>query len=343
MKQHFVVQLIWVKVLLLLIKTERYGQQYMKTAIVFAGQGAQTPGMGKALYERYSAARDVYERAGAIYKKVTGSERSLTDISFELSADELNLTANSQPAIFTLSMAGLEVIKSELQALEISAAAGFSLGECSALCGAGVLGFEETMELILLRGAAMGKACETTDGAMYAIIGVGADVCEQVCDELRGEGVLMAVNYNCPGQTVIAGDAVLAEKAAARLAELGAMKTVKLATQGAFHTPLMNSGRDIFVPKIEKFIYSSPSIKLWSDVTGEPVDAVTPEYLGIQMTSPVRWQKIIEGMLADGIELFIELGPGRVLSGLIRRTSKAAKIVNIEAPDGVEKLANMLA
>lgn len=314
----------------------------MKTAIVFAGQGAQTPGMGKALCENYASAREVYARAGEIYKKVTGTNKTLEEICFDLPAEELNLTANSQPAIFTLSMAGLEVIKSELPELDISAAAGFSLGECSALCGAGVLDFESTMELILLRGEAMGKACEATDGAMYAIIGVGADVCETVCKELRGDGVLMAVNYNCPGQTVIAGDTMLVEKAAAKLAEMGAMKTVKLATQGAFHTPLMNAGRDIFVPQIEKFSFAAPSIKLWSDVTGAPIDAVTPEYLGAQMTSPVRWQTIIEGMLADGVELFVELGAGRVLSGLIKRISRTAKLINIETPENVEKLKTMI-
>ena len=314
----------------------------MKTAIVFAGQGAQTPGMGKALYDAYPCARDVYARAGEVYKKVTGKDTTLEKICFELPEDELNLTANSQPAIFTLSMAGLEVIKNEIPSLDIAAVAGFSLGECSALCGAGVLTLEETLELILLRGEAMGKACEASDGAMYAIIGVGADVCEQVCDEIRENGILMAVNYNCPGQTVIAGDAALAEKAAAKLSELGAMKTVKLSTQGAFHTPLMNSGRDIFVPQIEKFNYNVPGIKLWSDVTGIPIDTVTPEYLGRQMTSPVRWQNIIEGMIADGVELFVELGPGRVLSGLIKRVSRTAKLVNIEAPDGVEKLKTLL-
>lgn len=314
----------------------------MKTAIVFTGQGAQAPGMGKALYDSYAAAREVYARADEIYKRVTGSDRTLEQISFELPAEELDLTANSQPAIFTLSMAGLEVIKSELPELEISAAAGFSLGECSALCGAGVLELESAMELILLRGEAMAKACEVTNGAMYAVIGVGADVCEAVCDELRGDGVLMAVNYNCPGQTVIAGDAALCEAAAQKLSGMGAMKTVRLSTQGAFHTPLMDHGRDIFVSQIEKFDFAAPCIRLWSDVTGAPIDSVTPEYLGHQMTSPVRWQTIIEGMLADGVELFIELGAGRVLSGLIKRISRTAKLINIETPENVEKLKAML-
>lgn len=314
----------------------------MKTAIVFAGQGAQTPGMGKALYEAYPAARKVYKKASEVYNKITGSDKTLEDICFELSEEELNKTAYSQPAIFTLSMAGLEVIKSEIPELEITSAAGFSLGECSALCGSGVLDFESAMELILLRGESMGKACEATDGAMYAIIGVGADVCEAVCDELRGEGVLMTVNYNCPGQTVIAGEAALCEKAAAKLSEMGAMKTVKLSTQGAFHTPLMSAGRDIFVPQIGKFTYNAPCVKLYSDVTGAPVDAVTPDYLGMQMTSPVKWQTIVEGMIADGVELFVELGPGRVLSGLIKRVSRGAKLINIDSPENVEKLRAML-
>jgi [acyl-carrier-protein] S-malonyltransferase len=120
------------------------------------------------------------------------------------------------------------------------------------------------------------------------------------------------------------------------------MKTVRLATQGAFHTPLMNAGRDIFVPQIGKFTYAAPTMQLWSDVTGAPMEAVTPEYLGAQMTSPVRWNTIIDGMLADGVELFVELGPGRVLSGLIRRIDRKAKLANIEDPEGLAKLAEMV-
>ena len=314
----------------------------MKTAIVFAGQGAQAPGMGRALYEQNEAARRVFDEATEVYRRVTGSARSMPEICFDLPAEELNLTANAQPAIFTLSMAGLAAIREALPSLELSAAAGFSLGECSALCAAGVLDFASTMELILLRGEAMGKACAQTDGAMYAIIGVDASVCEAVCAEQRGDGVLLPVNYNCPGQTVIAGDAALCEAAAAKLKEAGAMKTVRLATQGAFHTPLMHAGRDIFVPQIGKFTYAAPAMQLWSDVTGAPMEAVTPEYLGAQMTSPVRWNTIIDGMLADGVELFVELGPGRVLSGLIRRIDRKAKLINIEDPDGLAKLAEMI-
>ncbi|MBQ8510909.1 MAG: ACP S-malonyltransferase [Clostridia bacterium] len=314
----------------------------MKASIVFAGQGAQTPGMGKELYEAYPTAQAVFAEATDVYRRVTGCDTTLEKICFEYEKDELDKTANSQPAIFTLSMAGLAVVREKFPQLEIASAAGFSLGECSALCAAGVLDFASTMELILLRGDAMGKACAATDGMMCAVIGVDASVCEAVCAELANGGVLLPVNYNCPGQTVIAGERALVEQAAAKLKEQGAMKVVPLAVQGAFHTPLMNTGRDSFVPAIEKFNYAAPSLKLYTDVTGAPIDTVTPAHLGAQMTSPVRWQTIIENMLADGTELFIEFGPGRVLSGLIKRISRTAKIVNIESPEGIEKLASML-
>ncbi len=301
----------------------------MKTAIVFAGQGAQSTGMGAALCEAHPAARRVFDQATEIYRRITGSKKSMDEIC-ALPLEELSKTANAQPALFTLSIAGLAVLREEYPTLEISHAAGFSMGECSALCGAGVLDFADAMELIFLRGEAMSRACAAADGCMYAILGVETSVCEAICAELCGDGILLPVNYNCPGQTVIAGERLLVEAAAAKLKENGAMKVVPLATEGAFHTPMMSVCRADFEAEISKFTFRAPKITFWSDVYGAPIEKITPAYLGEQMTSPVRWQSIVEGMLGDGVELFVELGAGKVLSGLIRRISRQAKVCGVE-------------
>ncbi len=314
----------------------------MKTAILFAGQGAQVPGMGRELYDNFASVRTLFAEATAVCREA-GYTHSMEEICFELPAEELNKTAHSQPAIFTLSMAGLAVLREECPGLAIDAMAGFSLGECSALCGAGVLGFADTLRLILARGAAMGAACEASSGAMAAILGIDASVCEDVCRGIAGGGILMPVNYNCPGQTVIAGEAELVEKAAAALKEAGAMKAVPLAVQGAFHTPLMNPGRDRFTAQIASMPFAAPSVTLYSDVTGAPVSRIDAAYLGVQMTSPVRWQTIIEAMLSDGVECFIEVGPGRVLSGLVRRISRTAKLGNVEDLASLAKVRGMIA
>ena len=287
----------------------------MKKAYVFPGQGAQYSGMGKDLYENNAEAREMFERAN----EILGFR--ITDVMFEGSAEELRQTKVTQPAVFLHS-----VILSKVLGAEPSAVAGHSLGEFSALVVAGALSFEDGLQLVAKRAMAMQKACEMEQGTMAAVLALPDATIEEVCQSV--EGVVVAANYNCPGQLVISGAVEAVNEACAKLKEAGARRALVLPVGGAFHSPLMEPARKELAEAIEMADFKEPTCPIYQNVDALP--HTSPEEIKAnliaQLTAPVRWTQIVENMVADGIVNFVELGPGTVLQGLIRKISSDAEV-----------------
>lgn len=287
----------------------------MKKGYIFPGQGAQYCGMGKELYEKSEEARAMFERAN----KILGFR--ITDIMFEGSADDLKQTKVTQPAVFLHS-----VILAKILGVEPSAVAGHSLGEFSALVVAGALSFEDGLRLVSKRAMAMQRACEVEPGTMAAVLALPYAVIEDVCAAV--EGVVVAANYNCPGQLVISGAVDAVNEACARLKEAGARRALVLPVGGAFHSPLMEPARKELAEAIECADFKTPICPIYQNVDALP--HTSPEEIKAnliaQLTAPVRWTQIVENMVANGISNFTELGPGTVLQGLIRKISPDAVV-----------------
>lgn len=281
----------------------------MKKAYVFPGQGSQFPGMAKDLYEKSSEARDMLERAN----EILGFR--MTDIMFEGSAEDLKQTKVTQPAIFLHSV----LMAKCLPDFSPDMVAGHSLGEFSALVAAGAMDFEEGLRLVSIRAQAMQKACEMIPGTMAAVLALPAETVEQICDET--EGIVVAANYNCDGQIVISGEKEAVEAACVRMKEAGAKRALPLPVGGAFHSPLMEPARAELAEGIDRAIFRTPICPVYQNVTALP--SADPEEIKAnllaQLTSPVRWTQSIRNMLADGAGHFIELGPGKVLQGLVAK------------------------
>lgn len=282
----------------------------MKTAYVFPGQGSQFPGMAKDLYENNPTAREMLEKAN----EILGFR--ITDIMFEGSAEDLKQTKVTQPAIFLHSV----VLAACLPDFKPDMVAGHSLGEFSALVAAGAMNFEEGLRLVSIRAQAMQKACEQNPGAMAAILALPAATIEQICAET--EGVVVAANYNCEGQIVISGEKEAVDAACLRLKEAGARRALPLPVGGAFHSPLMEPARAELAEGIAAAKISKPICPIYQNVSAQPTTdpEVIKANLLTQLTSPVRWTQSVQAMLADGADHFIELGPGKVLQGLIAKT-----------------------
>lgn len=282
----------------------------MKKAFVFPGQGAQFSGMGKDLYENSVEARDMFEKAN----EVLGFR--ITDIMFGGSAEELKQTNVTQPAVFLHS-----VILASTLSIQPDAVAGHSLGEFSALVAAGVLSFEDGLRLVAKRATAMHKACEAHPGTMAAILALPDQTIEQICDSI--EGVVVAANYNCPGQLVISGAAEAVNEACTKLKEAGARRALVLPVGGAFHSPLMEPARQELEAAIAEATFNAPVCPVYQNVDAKPY--TDPEQIKqnliAQLTSPVRWTQIVLNMIEDGFTDFTELGPGNVLQGLIKKTN----------------------
>ena len=282
----------------------------MKKAYVFSGQGAQYSGMGKDLYENSAEAREMFERAN----EILGFR--ITDVMFEGSAEELRQTKVTQPAVFLHS-----VILSKVLGAEPSAVAGHSLGEFSALVVAGALSFEEGLQLVAKRAMAMQKACEMEQGTMAAVLALPDATIENVCQSV--EGVVVAANYNCPGQLVISGAVEAVNDACVKLKEAGARRALVLPVGGAFHSPLMEPARKELAEAIEMAKFKEPICPIYQNVDALP--HTLPEEIKAnliaQLTAPVRWTQIVERMTADGITDYVELGPGTVLQGLVNKIS----------------------
>ena len=281
----------------------------MKKAYVFPGQGAQFPGMARSIYDADKAARDMMEAAN----EILGFR--ITDIMFDGTAEDLKQTKVTQPAIFLHSVALAKCI----QDFRPDMAAGHSLGEFSALVAAGAMDFEEGLRLVSIRAQAMQKACETNPGTMAAILALPTGKIEEICQTCPG--IVVAANYNCEGQVVISGEKEAVEAACIMMKEAGAKRALTLPVGGAFHSPLMEPARAELAEGIEKATFHTPSCPIYQNVTATPT--TDPEEIKknllAQLTAPVRWTQSVANMVNDGAGHFIEIGPGKVLQGLISK------------------------
>ncbi len=287
----------------------------MKHAYVFPGQGAQTVGMGKDLYDNVPEAKAMFEKAN----EILGFR--ITDLMFEGTPEDLKQTKVTQPAVFLHS-----VILAKALGVKPDAVAGHSLGEFSALVVAGALSFEDGLKLVSKRALAMQAACEAQPGTMAAVLALDDEVVEKICSEV--EGVVVAANYNCPGQLVISGAVEAVDAACEKAKAAGARRALRLPVGGAFHSPLMEPARQELAKAIEEAPFQTPSCPIYQNVDAKPYTdpAAIKANLIAQLTAPVRWTYIVKNMLADGVAEFTELGPGNVLQGLIKKVDAEVAI-----------------
>ena len=291
----------------------------MSKAYIFPGQGSQFPGMGKALYERSEEAREMMDRANGILGF------PITDIMFGEDAEALKATRVTQPAIFIHS-----VVLARCSGLEApSMAAGHSLGEFSALAAAGAMDFEDALRLVAVRASAMQKCCEQVPGTMAAVIKLPTETVEEICASCAG--LVIPANYNSEGQIVISGEAEAVAEACAKMKEAGAKRALPLAVSGAFHSPLMEPARLELAEAIDKTPFQVPVCPVYQNVTALPSTdpEVIKDNLLRQLTSPVRWTQTVQNMVADGADSFLEIGPGTVLQGLVKRIAPEVEINGI--------------
>lgn len=283
-------------------------------AYVFPGQGAQFVGMGKDLYDSSSEAKELFEKAN----KILGFR--ITDLMFEGTDEDLRQTKVTQPAIFLHSVILANILGEEFKPDMV---AGHSLGEFSALVATGALSFEDGLKLVSKRALAMQQACELQPSTMAAIVGLEDEVVERVVNSIKKD-VVVAANYNCPGQLVISGSIEGIDQAIEKLNEAGAKRAMKLNVGGAFHSPLMDPARKELAKAIDKTKFQRPICPVYQNVTGQAVTnpEIIKENLISQLTSPVRWTQTMKNMIANGITEYIEVGPGKVLQGLLKKVDR---------------------
>jgi [acyl-carrier-protein] S-malonyltransferase len=292
-------------------------------AYVFPGQGSQFSGMGKELYEGSENAKSLFNQANDIL----GFE--ITEIMFSGTDEELKQTKVTQPAIFLHSV----VLASELgDSFKPDMVAGHSLGEFSALVANGTLAFDSALILVSKRALAMQKACEAQPSTMAAILGLDDEVVENACAEI--DGVVVAANYNCPGQLVISGSVPAIDSACEKLTEAGARRALKLPVGGAFHSPLMEPAREELAAAIGATTFNVPNCPVYQNVSAKPVTdpAEIQNNLIAQLTAPVRWTQIMQNMIADGASEAIEVGPGKVLQGMFKKVDRGFSTSSAIAP-----------
>lgn len=282
---------------------------------IFPGQGAQFTGMGKDLYENSPLAKEMFEKAN----EILGFR--ITDIMFEGTAEQLKETKVTQPAVFLHSVILAKTLGEEFQPQMV---AGHSLGEFSALVANGALSFEDGLKLVSKRALAMQKACEIKPSTMAAVLGLADNIVEEVCASI--DGIVVAANYNCPGQLVISGETSAVEKACEAMKEAGAKRALILPVGGAFHSPMMEPAREELAAAIEATTFSEPSCPVYQNVTATAVSDANEikKNLIIQLTAPVKWTQTVQQMIADGASSFTEVGPGKVLIGLVGKINKEA-------------------
>ncbi len=298
-------------------------------AYIFPGQGSQYVGMGKDLYEENSAARELFQAADSILGV------NLKKICFEGPEDELRQTKNTQPAIFLHSMAVMKLMKKNVADM----VAGHSLGEYSALVAAGAMTFENGLKIVRLRGELMQRAGEKEKGTMAAIIGLESSVLEGICKEASAAGIVQCANINSPDQIVISGSVTGVQKAMEISKTSGAKLVKELVVSGAFHSPLMYSACEDFSNSLEKIEIQDAIIPVYANVTGKSVKKAKEirTLLNQQLTHTVRWADSINRMINDGASSFVEIGPGKVLQGLVKRIDKNVQITGLDKNDDVNK------
>ncbi len=300
-----------------------------RTALLFPGQGAQTVGMADALCQSLPAARALFARAEAILGY------DLLEVCVRGPAERLSATDISQPAIFVASLAALEQLKiAEPDALAtVVAAAGLSLGEYTALVYAGAMTFDDGLKVVQARGLAMQAAAEATPSAMISVLGLDIPDIEPLVIEGRAAGTLEIANYLCPGNTVLSGSLAAVERVEQLAQEKGGIRTIRLSVAGAFHTNLMKPADEKLAEALAGVTIVAPTVPVWSNVDAKP-HTNPAEIRGLlvrQVLSPVRWEESVRGLLADGVDRFYEIGPGRVLAGLMKRVHRKADVRNVTA------------
>ncbi|HEY1663470.1 MAG TPA: ACP S-malonyltransferase [Verrucomicrobiae bacterium] len=303
-----------------------------KTALLFAGQGAQAVGMGKDLAAQFPVAREWFDRAN------TALGYDLASICFEGPEAELTKTENAQPGIFLVSWVCFELLRERVPGLKFDATAGLSLGEFTALTAAGAMSFEDSLRVVRQRGKFMQEACDATRGGMAAVIGLDEAPTREVCAEA---GVTLA-NLNCPGQIVISGEAAAIARAVELAKAKGAKRAIPLPVAGAYHSPLMASAQPKLQAELAKIQLSIPTVPVISNVTALPHGSDVSAKLVDQVTSSVLWENSMRYLLSQGFTRFIELGPGTALSGFMKRIDKSAQMLNVADAASLEAAVKIL-
>ena len=307
-----------------------------KTAYLFTGQGAQTVGMGRDFYEAEPLAREIFDRADELLGY------SVSDICFNGPEERLNSTTVSQPGIFTTSVAMLEVLKSRTAVAAADVTAGLSLGEYTALYAAGVINFEEGLRLVQKRGDAMQAAADSSEGSMVSVMGLDQSQAEDLCKEASEGQLLSCANFNCPGQIVITGEVEACKRAVVLAEKHGAIKAIELKVAGAFHSELMSPAAAVLEDALRDCTIKDPGqVEVIANIDAEYYRSGDQISSGLvkQLTGAILWERSMERLLADGVEDFYEIGPGRVLTGLMRRISRKTKVVNVSSVEALAKLS----
>ncbi|MCH5186924.1 MAG: ACP S-malonyltransferase [Oscillospiraceae bacterium] len=297
-----------------------------KIAFVFSGQGSQYSGMGRELCEISPAARAVFETAESVRPGVKA-------LCFEGSKEELSLTVNTQPCMYCVDLAAAEALRE--RGVMADCVAGFSLGEIPAVVFSGMLSSEEGFRLVSLRGEYMNDAALATDGGMVACVKLPNETVEEIAKKYDK---MYPVNYNCPGQLVVAGAKAELEAFSADIKAAGG-RALPLAVSGGFHSPFMDGAADRLYAELKEMNFAEPEIPIYSNFTAEKYSGNAAELLREQIRNPVQWQKIVENMIADGVDTFVEVGPGKTLSGLIAKINKDVKVYNVENKETLEAAA----
>ena len=309
----------------------------MKLGFVFPGQGAQTVGMGKDLYESFEEVRKIYDKA----KEVTGID--VAKLTFESTEEELSQTKNTQIAILTMSLGILEVLKKN--GIDASYSAGLSLGEYAALIYSNIISLEDGLRIIQKRGEYMQSLVPEGSWAMAAVIGLPDEEVERICKEEIKNGFIVPANYNCPGQVAVSGDKVAITELLEKGKELGARKVVELKTSGPFHTEKLKDASDKLREELDKIeINKDFTKKVFKNLDAKEYtkEDDIKDILAKHVMSPVRFSKSVENMINQGVDTFIEIGPGKVLSGFIRKINKEVKVLNIQDKESLENTLKIL-